>query len=292
MTDNKRLGKGLDAIFGDGLSNALEDIQQGTLEYSQGRRGDIEISQIRPNPYQPRKVFDESKIQELAQSIKEHGVFTPILVRQAVHGYEIIAGERRLRASKVAGLETIPAIIMEFDDNAMMEIGLLENIQREDLNAIEEANAYQQMIDKLEYTQEQLANRIGKSREHVANLLRLRRLPNKIQNMVIEGKLSMGHVRPLITIEDEDVAVYFANRIIDEGLSVRAVERLIKEGDQIAKRTPEKEINRDLENVRHMIEKRLQTKVKLDEKQIVIRYNGVNDLNRILEILDLLEEEE
>lgn len=292
MAENKRLGKGLDAIFGDGLSNALEDIQQGTLEYSQGRRGDIEISQIRPNPYQPRKVFDESKIEELAQSIREHGVFTPILVRQAVHGYELIAGERRLRASKVAGLETIPAIIMEFDDNAMMEIGLLENIQREDLNAIEEANAYQQMIEKLNYTQEQLANRIGKSREHVTNLLRLRRLPDKIQDMVIEGKLSMGHVRPLVTIEDEDVAIYFANRTVEEGLSVRAVERLIKEGDQISKRTPEKEPNRDLENVRHIIEKRLQTKVKLDEKQIVIRYNGVADLNRILELLDLLEEEE
>ena len=291
MSESKRLGKGLDAIFGDGLSDVLEDIQQGTLEYSQGRRVDIELNQIRPNPYQPRKAFDEEKINELAQSILEHGVFTPVLVRESLQGYELIAGERRVRASEVAGQTTIPAIIMEFDDNAMMEISLLENIQREGLNAIEEANGYQQMIDKLNYTQEQLAKRIGKSREHVSNLLRLRRLPEKIQNMLIDNKLSMGHVRPLVTIDDEDVAIYFANRIIDEGLSVRAVERLIKEGEQVTKRTPEKERNRDLDNVRAIIEKKLQTKVKLDEKQIVIRYNGVSDLNRILEILDLLEEE-
>ena len=190
--DEARLGKGLGAIFGDDLSNVIEEIQQG----DESRQSEIKLSEIRPNPYQPRKIFDDEKIGELAQSIKEHGVFTPVLLRKSVKGYELIAGERRVRASKKAGLKTIPAIVMEFTEEQMMEISLLENIQREDLNAIEEAQAYQRLIERLDYTQEKLAQRVGKSREHITNTLRLLKLPKSVQHLVTENKLSMGHVRP------------------------------------------------------------------------------------------------
>ena len=187
-----RLGKGLAAIFGEDVSDVLEDIQQGKSDTHVSGRFEVPVDQVRPNPYQPRKTFDEQRLKELAQSIQQHGVFTPILVKKSVGGYELIAGERRLRASKMAGLENIPAIEMEFDDQQMMEIALLENIQREDLNVIEEAKAYEKMIGKLGYTQEELARRIGKSREHVANTLRLLRLPQKIQEYVIAPSAFYG----------------------------------------------------------------------------------------------------
>ena len=288
MEDKKRLGKGLGAIFGDDLSNVIEEIQQGTLDV--GKRYELPLSEIRSNPYQPRKVFDKEKIEELAQSITAHGIFTPVLVRPSINGYELIAGERRARAAKIAKLETIPAIVMDFTDEQMMEVGLLENIQRENLNAIEEANAYQQLIDRLKYTQDQLAKRIGKSREHVANILRLKRLSPQIQEMVLNNQLTMGHVRPLVTIVDEDEAVNMAYRIIAEGLSVREVERLVNKGN-VVKTTKPKAIDRDLENVRFILERKLQTNVKVDSKKIEIKYNGVDDLNRILELLDAIDEE-
>ena len=181
--NSARLGKGLSAIFGEDVNNVLEDIQQGKTEVHEDSKFEVAVKDVKPNPYQPRKNFDDDKIQELADSIRLHGVFTPILVKKAVKGYELIAGERRLRASKVAGLKTIPAILMEFDDQQMMEIALLENIQREDLNAIEEAQGYEKLIKKLDYTQEELAKRIGKSREHVANMLRLLKLPKAVQQL-------------------------------------------------------------------------------------------------------------
>ncbi len=289
MSDNKRLGKGLSAIFGDDLSDVLDEIQNGSVDGIDTKKSEILISEIRTNPYQPRKVFDDTKIDELAKSIQEHGVFTPILVRKSIQGYELIAGERRLRASKKIERETIPAIVVEFDDEAMMEIALLENIQRENLNVIEEANAYRNMIEKIGYTQEQLANRIGKSREHVTNLLRLLKLPTQVQKMVMDNVLTMSHVRPLVTLADEDEIVYFANRIIDEKLSVREVEKMIK--SPYKKDRKEKKVNIHLNDVALNIEKKLQTKVKIDDNQIVIKYQGTSDLNRILEILGCIEEE-
>lgn len=285
--DDTRLGKGLGAIFGEDLSNVIEDIQQG----EEGRQSEVKLSEIRPNPYQPRKIFDDDKIGELAQSIKEHGVFTPVLLRKSVKGYELIAGERRVRASKMAGRKTIPAIVMEFTEEQMMEISLLENIQREDLNAIEEAQAYQRLIDRLEYTQEKLAQRIGKSREHIANTLRLLKLPKSVQQLVTENKLSMGHVRPLVTIDDEGEAYDLAMRIAEEGLSVREVERLVKERHEQPKEKPEKKKDDpNLTYVEEVMEKKLQTRVKVDKKQIVIKYSGTADLNRILELLNCIEE--
>lgn len=288
---SKRLGKGLDAIFGENIESVLEDIQKGNSEHG-SKKSEIDIKEIRPNPYQPRKVFDETKIQELAQSIKEHGVFTPVLVRKSVQGYELIAGERRVRASKEAKLKTIPAIVLDFTEEQMMEISLLENIQRENLNAIEEAAAFQRLIERMGYTQEKLAERVGKSREYVANLLRLLKLPKSIQQLVSENQVSMGHVRPLITLEDEGMAYDIATKIIDEGLSVRAVEKLVKEAKaKPGKTTKEEKVkNHNLVYVEEIMQGKLQTKVKLDSHSITISYNDTKDLNRILEILGCIEE--
>ena len=174
MAKAKKLGKGLDEIFGENFSSVLNDIN-APADGSQAVK--ISLDEIRPNPYQPRKTFDREALNDLAASIKEHGVFNPILVRKSVGGYELIAGERRLRASKIAGMRDIPSIVVEFDDTQMMEISILENIQREDLSPLEEARAYQQLIEKLGYTQEKLAERIGKSRPYITNILRLLKLP-------------------------------------------------------------------------------------------------------------------
>ena len=203
--DTNRLGKGLNSIFGQDVSKVLEDIQNGDVKTEKQEQTKINIDQIRPNPYQPRKVFDDTALQELSQSIKQHGVFTPILVKKSIQGYDLIAGERRLRASKLAGMSDIPAIIVDLNDQEMMEIALLENIQRENLNGIEEAKAYEQLIQRLNYTQEQLANRVGKSREHITNTLRLLKLPEDVQEYVVQKKLSMGHVRALIGLKDENM---------------------------------------------------------------------------------------
>ena len=288
--NSARLGKGLSAIFGEDVGNVLEDIQQGKTEVHEDSKFEVEVKDVKPNPYQPRKNFDDDKIQELADSIKLHGVFTPILVKKAVKGYELIAGERRLRASKVAGLKTIPAILMEFDDQQMMEIALLENIQREDLNVIEEAKAYEKMIGKLGYTQEELARRIGKSREHVANTLRLLRLPQKIQEYVIAHQLSMGHVRALLSLRDEDMMEEIAEKAIREQLSVRAVEKLVKAISNPEPKAKEKKRDIHLEAVCHRLEERFQTTVKISSHQLTIQFSDNDDLNRILEMIGGLEE--
>ena len=285
-----RLGKGLAAIFGEDVSDVLEDIQQGKSDTHVSGRFEVPVDQVRPNPYQPRKTFDEQRLKELAQSIQQHGVFTPILVKKSVGGYELIAGERRLRASKMAGLENIPAIEMEFDDQQMMEIALLENIQREDLNVIEEAKAYEKMIGKLGYTQEELARRIGKSREHVANTLRLLRLPQKIQEYVIAHQLSMGHVRALLSLRDEDMMEEIAEKAIREQLSVRAVEKLVKAISSPEPKVKEKKRDIHLEAVCHRLEERFQTTVKISSHQLTIQFSDNDDLNRILEMIGGLEE--
>ena len=283
--ENKKLGKGLDAIFGENLSQILEEMQQDETN----QRNEIKIIEIRPNPYQPRKNFDDSKIKELAQSIQEHGVFTPILVRKGISGYELIAGERRLRACKEVNLETIPAIVLELNDEEMMEISVLENIQREDLNAIEEASAYNTLLVNLKYTQEQLAQRLGKSRTHITNMLRILRLPQEIQQMVMDEKLTMGHVRPLITLDDEHKMITLADKIIKDGLSVREVEQLLK--PTVTKAKPEVKPDIFLENVKQIMENKLQTKTEVTKNKLIIHYEDVDDLNRILEVLDCLEAE-
>lgn len=186
--------------LGSGLSHLIE---QNMSANNQREVFDVSVSKIKPNPYQPRKTFDQKALEELSESIKENGLFQPILLRETLVGYEIISGERRYRASKLAGLDTVPAIIYDYTDQQMMEVALVENIQREDLSIVEEARSYQSLIDNLGYTQEQLANKVGKSRSHVANIIRLLKLDDDILESVDEGLLSMGHVKVLITIDDK-----------------------------------------------------------------------------------------
>lgn len=280
---SKKLGKGLEMIFGDGLEDVIERMEEGHIN-----RLEIDIDKIHVNPYQPRAEFDEHKLQELADSIATHGVFQPILVRETQDGYELIAGERRLRASKMANKLTIPAIIVDFNDKKIMEIALLENIQRENLNAIEEAKAYDKLMKRYDYTQEVLADRMGKSRAYVANLLRLLRLPETVQNYVISKKLTMGHVRALLPLEDDKLIEEVANKIMQEKLSVRAVENLVK---KLLTRPQEKkqEVNKYLP-LQNDLQDKLQTTVKVDKNQIVIKFSDTEDLNRILELLNLIEE--
>jgi len=288
---NQKLGKGLSAIFGDNVDDILEDIQQGKVEGVSDTTL-IDVKKIKPNPYQPRKEFDKAALEELSQSIAKHGVFTPILVKEALKGYELVAGERRLRATKLAGLKEIPAIVVDFDDQQMMEISLLENIQREDLNVIEEALALNNLIEKLGYTQEQLAKQIGKSREYVTNTLRLLKLPEKVQQQVVNKKLTMGHARALLALEDKEDILLAAKQAINEKLSVRAVEKLVKDlKNPYVNKKKKEDKPTTYDGVIKIIQDKLQTKVVVDDNQISIKYQGEDDLNRILEILGLLEEE-
>lgn len=284
-----KLGKGLASIFGDNIDSVLDEISNGESEIK-GSSADIAIKDIRTNPYQPRKTFDKQALEELAASIKEHGIFQPLLVRKSLNGYELIAGERRLRASKIAGLKEVPCLIVDFDDRDMMEISILENIQREDLTVLEEAEAYEQLIDKLDYSQEDLAKRLGKSRPYVANTLRLQKLPASIKELLRKDKISAGHARALLNVEDEAKALEIANEAAKKGLSVREVENRVKTLD---KKKVVKVKDRDpyLEAVRRTMEGRLGTAVNLTKKNITISYNDNDDLNRILEIIGCLEEE-
>jgi ParB family chromosome partitioning protein len=288
MSDKARLGKGLEAIFGENVNDVLEQIQQGTMEGFQGSRQNIPCQDVRPNPYQPRKQFDQGKLQELADSIAQHGVFTPILVRAIPNGYELIAGERRLRASIIANKPTIEAIILDFSDEQMMEISLVENIQREDLNIMEEAMAYQMMMERLSLTQDALAKKVGKSREHIANTVRLNKLPGVIQTMILNQELSMGHARPLITLDKESDMIMWAKRIVKENLSVRVVEALLKKPQSIPSKP--KVTHYHYDKVTKSLEDKFQTQIKVTDSAITIQYKGWDDLNRILDLLDVNEE--
>ena len=288
--NNARLGKGLSSIFGQDVSKVLDDIQNGDMEVERQEQSKIPVGEIRPNPYQPRKVFNDEALKELSSSIKQHGVFTPILVKKSIQGYDLIAGERRLRASKLAGLKDIPAIIVDFDDQEMMEIALLENIQREDLNVIEEAKAYEKLIQRLGYTQEQLAHRVGKSREHITNLLRLLKLPEDVQEYVVSKQLSMGHVRALLGLKTEANMRKVAKQAIDQGLSVRKVEQIVKDTNN--KKTIEKP-KEDIyvKAAKEKLQEFFQTSVSISKNAISIHYENKEDLNRVLELLNLVEEE-
>lgn len=279
MSDHKRLGKGLEALFGENVNEVLEDLQK-----DRSAAKEIKLSEIHPNPYQPRQVFDPIKIEELAQSIKEHGVFTPILVRKAVTGYQLIAGERRYRATKLAQLITIPAIVLEFDDQQMMEISLIENIQREDLSVVEEAKAYQLLIEKLGLTQDELALKVGKSRPHITNLLRLLTLPNSVLDLLLNQKLTMGQVKPLINHDDSHKIEEMAKQIVAQHLSARDVERLMK-----PKKDKVNKPQQDYRYVESLLRSKFQTKIQVSDHSIQIHYENEDDLNRILELMDALE---
>ena len=210
---NKALGRGLEQLFASEVldfdsfeSNILDSADENDVK-------EINLSEIRSNPYQPRKTFNDEALHELAESIKNYGVFQPIIVKKSIKGYDLIAGERRVRASKLAGLDKIPAIIKDFSDDMMREIALLENLQRENLTAIELAWAYKGIIDSLHITQDELANKLGKSRSSITNVLGLLRLPTKVQDMILEGKISMGHARELSKLDDNELILKYAKEI-------------------------------------------------------------------------------
>ncbi len=287
-TKKRALGMGLEQLF-NGENLDLEEMEKTIYENSTNEEiVELNLDDLRPNPYQPRKVFDDEALNELSESIKEHGVFQPIIVKKSIKGYEIIAGERRYRASKLAGLKTIPAIIRDFTDSQMMEIALLENLQRENLNVIEEAIAYKSMIENLDLTQEQLSKRVGKSRSHITNILGLLRLPKEVQKQVIQGNITMGHARMLSKLEDNDKIIELANKIVKESLTVRDIEDL---GTEEKKKKPiiKKETSNEYKYVEEMLRDKLDTKVKIKDLKIQISFTNNADLNRILEVLNVKE---
>ncbi|MBV6715959.1 ParB/RepB/Spo0J family partition protein [Paenibacillus chitinolyticus] len=280
---SKRLGKGLGALIPE-LEIGEED-----------KVIEIPLNQLRANPYQPRKHFNEDGIQELASSIKEHGVIQPIIVRTVLKGYEIIAGERRFRASQASGLATIPAVVKKLSDQQVMEIALIENVQREDLNAMEIAIAYQAIIDQFSLTQEELSVKVGKSRSHIANFLRLLHLPESIKQYVSRGTLSMGHARAIVGVKDDKVKKELTDACINGQWSVRQLEEEIKRREELASEDKEKPKLKDKKKdpYLHQAEEQLQdhyrTTVRIKHQnykgRIELMYYSKDDLERLLEML-------
>ena len=295
-TKRKALGKGLEQLFTNERID-FDNFEKGLVEEAKPNEiVQIKITDIRSNPYQPRKIFDEEALNELASSIKEHGIVQPIIVKKSIKGYELVAGERRTKAAKIAGLETVPAIVKDFDDEEMMEIALIENIQRENLNPIEEAMAYDSILRSSNITQEGLAKKFGKSRSYITNSLGLLRLPDDTKKYVEDNKLSMSHARALSKLEDNNQINRLANKIVTEGLNVRAIENITRDiHEQEEKQNLQNDDNffkqYDTINPNHIYEdamrEKLGTKVKITNKKIEIPFSSQLELQRILELLDI-----
>lgn len=273
----KRLGKGLDALL-PGINDAEETVQE------------ISIHECRPNPYQPRKTFQADAIEELKESILEYGIIQPLVVRKSIKGYEIVVGERRFRAAKEAGLTEIPAIVKELTDHKMMEIALLENLQREDLTPIEEATAYENLLTELKITQEDLSKRLGKSRSHIANMVRLLTLPDQVIAYINNGELTMGHGRALLGVKSEAALQKIVTRIRNEKLNVRQVEQLIQQMNQ-ASVQPKENVKKDIfiQQTESRLRDRFGTSVNIQKGKkkgkIEISFYSDEDLERLLELL-------
>jgi len=287
-TKKRALGRGLEDLF-NSENLDLESVEAKIYETASSEEiVELNLSDLRPNPYQPRKVFDEEALNELAASIREHGVFQPIIVKKSIKGYDIIAGERRFRASKMAGLDKIPAIIRDFTDEQMMEIALLENLQREDLSVIEEALAYKSMIEHLNLTQDELSKRVGKSRSHITNILGLLRLPGEVQQMVSDGRITMGHARALSKLESRDEIIKLANKIVDDNLVVRDIENITSDNQVVKKvKVNRKSSNNEFKYLEDLLRDKFDAKVSVRGKKIQIFYDNNGDLNRILGILGI-----
>jgi ParB family chromosome partitioning protein len=279
---NKALGRGLGSLFSEMEIADDEVVKQ------------VSLNELRPNPYQPRKKFEDTSIKELSQSIKEYGVIQPLIVRQSIRGYEIVAGERRFRAAKEVGLETVPVVVRELTDDQMMEIALIENLQREDLNPIEIAQAFKKLMDHLSLTQEQLAEKVGKSRPHVTNFLRLLQLPNSIQEYVSRGTLSMGHARALLGVKDLEIQKSLAEKVIKEKASVRELEDWISSINQ--KQTKKENAKEKkavaspmLRQYEDLLQQFLSTPVRIKQGRqkgkIEIEYYSERELERLIELL-------
>ena len=288
-TKRKALGKGLEQLFNNEAFN-IDEFEKSIVESSSKEDVlQVNLNELRSNPYQPRKVFDQDKLEELTSSIKEYGVIEPIIVKKSIKGYDIVAGERRSIAAKKAGLDTIPAIVRDFTDDEMMSIAILENIQREDLNIIEEAQAYKNMIDAMNLTQEELASKVGKSRSHITNILGILKLPTPVQDMVLANKISMGHARALSKLENDDEILEMASNIVRENMSVRDLESNISVGDfkkKVVIKRQEIKDPRHLE-VQSVMREKIGTLVKVNNRKIVIPFDSDEDLERILEILNI-----
>ena len=289
-TKKRALGRGLEQLFNNENLD-LNSFEKTVYETATNEEIiEINLEDLRANPYQPRKVFKDEALRDLSESIKEHGVFQPIIVKKSIKGYEIIAGERRVRASKLAGLTKIPAIVRNLNDEQMMEIALLENLQRENLSAIEEAIAYKAMIEKLSLTQDDLSKKVGKSRSHITNILGLLRLPKEVQIMVSNNQLSMGHARVLSKLEDEQKIISMAREIVDKKIPVRELEQEAENETKkvkIERRTKVQDSNYNY--VEELLRDKLDTKVKIKDQKIIINFTNVADLNRILEVLNIRE---
>lgn len=284
----RALGMGLEQLFNSEMLDFDQVEEKIVEETPKDEIVEVNLDELMSNPYQPRKIFDDEALRELSESIKEHGVFQPIIVKKSVKGYNIIAGERRAKASKLAGRSTIPAIIRDFTDEEMMQVALLENLQREDLSAIEEAKAYKSIIESMRLTQDELAKKLGKSRSHITNMLGLLRLPLSVQDMVLYNKISMGHARVLSKLESYDQIEDLANKIVNENLSVRDLENLAA-NEAFPKASPVKKApkSKEYKYVEDAMKEKLGTKVAISGNKVKISFATKEDLNRILEILNI-----
>ncbi len=283
MSQYKRpsLGKGLSALLGDSLA-PLHEQNEGNLTT-------LPVTQLRPGQFQPRSLFDDEKLEALIESVREKGIIQPLIVRRTDIGrYEIIAGERRWRAAKTLDLNEIPVIIRECTDTEALELAIIENIQRDDLNPLEEAEAYQKLMTQFGYTQEEVSKHIGKSRSYVANMLRLNGLPGNIKSLIFEGKISAGHARALLTIENNDDLV---QEIVEKNLNVRDVEKKVKElksGHAKARKSSKDvvEKNEDILSIENLLSSLLGTEVninlKTDRGQIMIHFNSLDQMDEII----------
>ncbi len=303
-TKAKGLGKGLEALFGDAEVAPVEKKPAAKKKQADSRKSEkeeespveeggvlyVDLNDIKPNAAQPRKVFDEEKLEELAASIRQHGLIQPIVLRKLGKGYEIVAGERRWRAARIAGLKEVPCIVKELTEEENMLLAIVENMQREDLNPIEEAEGLKKMIDTYGLTQEQVSYSVGKSRPYITNSLRLLKLPGKVQQLTAEGKITTGHARALAAVKSQQRQIDLAVRAAKEGLSVRQIEQLAKETKQPqekkktrkVKSADEKRVEEDLKNA-------LGTKVSLNRKgkggKIEIEFYSADELERLIELL-------
>ena len=271
-------------------------VDSAKIEADEDRVLYIDINDIKPNKDQPRKTFNEEKLKDLANSINENGVIQPLIIRKAQNGYELVAGERRWRAARIAEIKKVPCIIRNFDEKQNMIVAIIENMQRENLDPIEEALGLNEMIKRFEFTQEQVSNALGKSRAYIANSLRLLKLPEKIQNMIIEGRISAAHGRTIITIKDEKKQIEVCDKIIRNGLSVRAAERLtekIKDDARPERKKRKPSVNAEIAAVEDELRKIFGTKVNINGKastgKIEIEYYSIDELNRLIDMLRGIE---
>ncbi len=289
------LGKGLDSLIPASVAGSSGDKkEQKKTEMV------VKIAKVEPNRDQPRKNFDEDALQELADSIKQFGLLQPILVQERKDYYEIIAGERRWRAAKIAGLKEIPVIIRNYSDQEIVEISLIENIQREDLNPIEEAQAYKRLLEEFHLKQDEVAERVSKSRTAVTNSMRLLKLSDGVQQMIIDDMLSTGHARALIPIEDQEMQLQLAQKIFDEKLSVREVEKLVKgilkpEKEKLKKEEKQQTIQYIYQDIENKLKEKFSRKVEISSKgkngsgKIEIEFYSNDDLDRLVETLSMIE---